>query len=63
MKERKFPFMGGTIVAIVIIVVFALFYKLNPEKDTEPKIVDVEPTERPTLGFLPDTELINLPTE
>ncbi|MBQ7875844.1 MAG: hypothetical protein IJ316_01000 [Clostridia bacterium] len=63
MKERKLPFMGGTIVAIAIIVVFALIYKFGPDKNTEPQIIDVEPTERPTLGFLPDTEIINLPTE
>ncbi len=63
MKERKLPFMGGTIVAIIIIVVFALVSKFNQGENTEPKVINVEPTERPTLGFLPDTEIISLPTE
>ncbi len=63
MKERKLPFMGGTIAAIVIIIVFVLVQKFGTGNDSEPKVIDVEPTERPTLGFLPDTEIINLPTE
>ncbi len=62
MKDKKMPFMGGTIVAIVIIVVLVIMSKSFDGGKNE-NITNVEPTERPTMGFLPNTEIVNLPTE
>lgn len=62
MKNGKMPFMGGTIAAIVIIIVLVIVSKCFGG-DIERKVTNVEPTERPTMGFLPNTEIMNLPTE
>lgn len=62
MKNGKMPFMGGTIAAIVIIIVLVIVSKCFGG-DIERTVTNVEPTERPTMGFLPNTEIMNLPTE
>lgn len=62
MQKKRFPFMG-TVIAIAAILIMVLIYKLCFNEPLEQKVVIYEPTEGETLKFLPDTELVNLPTE
>lgn len=61
MKERKLPFMGGTIIALVIILVLVLMTKLAPEKNEDYEPTEIRETE--TRVFFYDTEFTALPTE
>lgn len=62
MKKEKMPFMGGTIVAVAIIIVLIVVSKFS-DGSTDKQVINVEPTERPTMEFLKNTEIINVPTE
>lgn len=62
MKKEKMPFMGGTIVAVAIIIVLIVVSKFS-DGSKDKQVINVEPTERPTMEFLENTEIINVPTE